>query len=60
MAYLTGWYTPYFEVVWPHEEIGDTLSHIPDDPLVKVLGLSFRLLVTSFCGSDQTVQAVKL
>lgn len=38
-AYLCRRHSPHFVVVRPHEEIGDTLSHVADDPLVEILGL---------------------
>lgn len=57
-AYLTRGYTPDFKVVWPHEQVGDTLSHVPDNPLIEVLGLGIRLLVSSLSSSNETIQTV--
>ena len=54
-THLAWGYTPHLEVVWPHEQIGNPLAHVPDDPLIKVLGLRIGLLVSSLCGSDETI-----
>jgi hypothetical protein len=33
-------YSPYFEVVGPHEDVSNTRTHDPYNPLIKILGLS--------------------
>lgn len=45
-AYLRSWYSPDLEVVGSHEDICDTHSHLPQDPLVKCFG--FRVGDASF------------
>lgn len=38
-AYFSGGNCPDLEVVWSHEEIGDSDTGVADNPLVEVLGL---------------------
>ena len=38
LIYLGGRYCPYFEVIGPHEEIGDTGPHHANDPLIEIFG----------------------
>ena len=39
-TYLGGGNSPDLVVVWPHENIGNTLAVHTQDPLIEVLGLS--------------------
>lgn len=47
--------TPHSVVVRPHEEIGDAVSHIPHDPLVKGFRLESASCGTMFECEDQAV-----
>lgn len=38
-AHLGGGYGPNLEIVWTHEDLSKTLSHISNVPFVKILGL---------------------
>ena len=38
-TYLGGRHSPHLVVVWPHEDVGNTLAACAQNPLVKVLGL---------------------
>jgi hypothetical protein len=49
----------HFEVVWPHEQVGDAFAHHPQDPLIKVLGLCFCHLICHF-GVDEARQTLDL
>jgi hypothetical protein len=49
----------HFEVVWPHEQVGNAFAHHPQDPLIKVLGLCLRHLVRHF-GIDEACEALDL
>lgn len=49
----------YLEVVWPHEEVSNTLPHDPHDPLIKVLGLASCSGIFHL-GIYQTCQTVDL
>ena len=57
--HLRGWHSPHFEVVRPHEEVGDPSSHHPHDPLVEVLGLA-RCHACLESGVDHTIHALHL
>jgi hypothetical protein len=37
--YLSCGYSPDLEVVGSHEKVGNSNSHVPHNPLVKILGL---------------------
>jgi hypothetical protein len=58
-TYLGGGNGPNLEVVWSHEEVGNSDSHLTHDPLIE--GLRLRGGDTSFqCGVNQTINALDL
>ena len=58
-AHLCCWYCPDFEVVGSHEEIGNTHTHHPHDPFVKVLWLRVGYSCLH-CGIDHAIYAIHL
>ena len=59
VTYLGCRHSPDLEVVRSHEDVGDTLTAVPHDPLVKVLGLGVGDTVLE-SGIDQPVYALDL
>ena len=57
--HLGGGNSPDLEVVWPHEEVGNTNTHLTHDPFVKVLGLGV-CHASLKCGVDQAVNTLGL
>ena len=55
-AYLRGRHSPDLVVVWPHENVRNALSHISQNPLIKVFrfGVGHTRLER---GVDQSLQA---
>lgn len=59
VSYLSGGNSPDFEVVWAHEKVGKTDTHLTENPLVKGLGLCVG--DASFQSSvDHTLNAANL
>mmetsp|Transcript_14864 Transcript_14864/g.41788 ORF Transcript_14864/g.41788 Transcript_14864/m.41788 type:complete len:575 (-) Transcript_14864:45-1769(-) len=57
--HLRGGHSPHLEVVWPHEDVGNPLTHDTHDPLIKVLRLTLGR-GAGYLGRHQPVQAVYL
>lgn len=55
IAYISGGDSPDLEVVRSHENIGDTLTNVAQNPLVEVLGLGVGNTVLD-SSVDQTFQ----